>query len=73
MKRRPKRSLHIAELMAKVKGQLAELNRPVWVRGEQEPELTIEEYKRMDPYWLSTMTWVKRQGSPVRQAGQRSG
>lgn len=57
MKRKPKPiPKHIAELMAKVKGQLAELNKPVWVRGEQEPELTIDEYKRLDPYWLSTMT-----------------
>lgn len=48
---------HVLSLMLKVRSQLDELSKPIWIRKTKEVEPpTVEEYKRLDPYWLSTMT-----------------
>ncbi len=65
-KKKPKlkRPPEALALMEKVKRQLEDLKKPVMVKRfktavrDKRRQIfpTVEEYKKMDPYWLSTMT-----------------
>lgn len=54
-------SKEVLSLMEKVKHQLEEIKKPrkkrVVVRDMRRQRMpTVEEYRKLDPYWLSTMT-----------------
>jgi hypothetical protein len=61
-----KKSKRPRKLLTKIKRQLAEFQKPVWESVEWDDRRfrsrlqiswnpTVEEYQRLDPFWLSTM------------------
>ena len=74
----------VVQLMEKVKQQLVAFKKPViweestiweqpWrFRKEIEVDLSVEEYRKMDPFWLSTMTG-KFAGRKVERINRQPG
>lgn len=74
VKRKKDPSKEVLSLMEKVKHQLEELKKPkkkrVVLRDMKRQRMpTVEEYRKLDPYWMSTMTG-KFTGRVVRRSFQ---